>query len=49
MPNRLKQLAVQPPRQPRARIGGREQLPRSKTVLLLVDFVNPMDFQVRKT
>lgn len=44
MSNRSRQLAVQPPRQPRARLGGPAQLATSETVLLLVDFINPMEF-----
>lgn len=37
-------LALRPPRRPALDLGGAGNLPRSPTVLLLVDYVNPLDF-----
>jgi len=36
-------LKARPPKRPKSRIGG-GSLPKSATVLLLVDFINPLDF-----
>jgi nicotinamidase-related amidase len=37
-------LAVRTPRRPKADVGTAGQLPRSAAVLLLVDFINPLEF-----
>jgi nicotinamidase-related amidase len=44
MPRQSAPLDVRPPQQPRARVGTAGKLAHSKTVLLLVDFINPMQF-----
>jgi nicotinamidase-related amidase len=44
MPSQLKPIVVASPNRPRARIGRHAHLPRSETVLLLVDYINPMTF-----
>lgn len=43
MSTQLSTLSIAPPRRPRADVG-KTRLPRSETVLLLVDFINPMEF-----
>ena len=37
-------LAVRRPKRPTANIGSQGHLPHSSTVLLLIDFINPLDF-----
>lgn len=37
-------LAVRTPRRPKVDVGAQGQLPRRTAVLLLVDFINPLDF-----
>ncbi len=44
MPTQPKPLKVRPPRRPQADTGDQGTLPRSPTVLLLVDVINPLEF-----
>jgi nicotinamidase-related amidase len=44
MTTRRSPLAMRPPRRPPLTIGAHGELPRSPTVLLLIDFINPLEF-----
>jgi nicotinamidase-related amidase len=44
MPASMPTLSAKPPAHPAAPLGASVPLPPSKTVLLLVDFINPLDF-----
>lgn len=44
MATRKSPLAVRPPQRPRLTIGAHGELARSPTVLLLIDFINPLEF-----